>query len=130
MTNIDIKETNDSSESLVLHCLVREPKLKSGTKKAIILLHGVGSNEKDLFGFANQLPEDFLVISPRGPLTIGANRYAWYNVDFSTGKPIFDAEQEASAERVIEKFVQQIKQKYEIDELFLGGFSPGWYHEL
>jgi phospholipase/carboxylesterase len=125
MTNTGIKETGDTQGSMVLHYLIHEPKFKSGKKKAIILLHGVGSNENDLFGFADQLPEDFFVISPRGPLTIGANRYAWYNVDFSTGKPIFNAEQEALSRKVIEKFVQQIKQKYEVDELFLGGFSQG-----
>jgi phospholipase/carboxylesterase len=125
MTNTVIKETKDILGSMLLHYLIHEPKIKSGKKKAIILLHGVGSNEKDLFCFANQLPGDFLVIAPRGPLTIGTNRYAWFNVDFSTGKPVYNAEQETSSRKIIEKFVQQIKQKYEIEELFLGGFSQG-----
>ena len=126
MTNTFIKETKSTTcDSLVLQYLVREPKVRSAKKKAIILLHGVGSNENDLFSFANQLPNDFLVISPRGQFTLGAGRYAWYNVDFSTGKPIFNAEQEASSREVIMKFIKQVKQKYDVDKIYLGGFSQG-----
>jgi phospholipase/carboxylesterase len=100
MTNTIIKETNSTaSDSLVLQYLVREPEVKSANNKAIILLHGVGSNESDLFSLANQLPQDFFIISPRGQFTLGAGKYAWYNVDFSTGKPVYNAEQEASSRR-------------------------------
>lgn len=126
MINTSIKETKIStSDSLVLQYLIREPKLKSSKKKAIILLHGVGSNEQDLFSLANQLPEDFLIISPRGQFPLGPGRYAWYEVDFSTGKPVFNAQQEQSSREVIKKFVKQVKQKYHLDEVYLGGFSQG-----
>jgi phospholipase/carboxylesterase len=127
MTNTIIKETNNStSDSMVLQYLVREPKVKSEKKKAIILLHGVGSNEQDLFSLAKQLPDDFLVVSPRGQFTLGAgSSYAWYQVDFSTGKPVFNKEQELSSREVIKKFIVQVKQKYEVDEVYLGGFSQG-----
>lgn len=126
MANTIIKETNSTTaDSTVLYYLVREPKVNSAKKKAIILLHGVGSNEQDLFSLASQLPDDFLVISPRGPFTLGAGRYAWYNVDFSTGKPIFDAAQELSSREIIGKFVAQVKQKYQVNEIYLGGFSQG-----
>ena len=126
MTNTIIKETtNTTSDSMVLQYLIRQPKVKSEKKKAIILLHGVGSNENDLFCLADQLPDDLLIISPRGQFTLGGGRYAWYNVDFSTGKPIFNEQQELSSREVIKKFVAQVKQKYEVDEVYLGGFSQG-----
>jgi len=126
MTNTNIKETNSvSSDSMVLQYLVREPKIKSTKKKAIILLHGVGSNESDLFNLADQLPRDFYVIAPRGQFTLGAGRYGWYNVDFSTGKPVFDKAQEISSREVIREFITQVKQQYQIDEVYLGGFSQG-----
>ncbi len=48
-----IAENNSTTDSTVLQYLVRAPKVQSEKKKAIILLHGVGSNEKDLFGIAN-----------------------------------------------------------------------------
>lgn len=109
----------------VLHYLVKEPTGKTTSRKAIILLHGVGSNEQDLFGLANYLPDDFYIISARGPYTLGAGRFAWYNVDFSTGKPVIQADQELSSRAVIKTFVEQIKAKYELDEVYLGGFSQG-----
>ncbi len=126
MTNTIIKEaTSTGSDSMVLQYLVREPKIKSPRKKAIILLHGVGSNENDLFSFADQLPRDMYVIAPQGQFALGAGRYAWYNVDFSTGKPVFDKAQEISSREVIRKFIAQVKQKYQVDEVYLGGFSQG-----
>jgi phospholipase/carboxylesterase len=125
-TNTITMETNSNMpDSLVLQYLVREPKVQSAKKKAIILLHGVGSNEADLFSLADQLPDDFLIICPRGQYTLGAGRYAWYNVDFSTGKPIFDTAQEASSRAIIKQFVEQVKQQYQVSEIYLGGFSQG-----
>jgi phospholipase/carboxylesterase len=119
-------ETNgNKSDSLALQYLIRESKVQSAKKKAIILLHGVGSNEADLFSLADQLPDYFLIICPRGQYTQGAGRYAWYNVDFSTGKPIFDTAQEASSRELIKQFVEQVKQQYQVDEVYLGGFSQG-----
>jgi phospholipase/carboxylesterase len=126
MTNTITIETNSNiPDSILLQYLVRESKVKTERKKAIILLHGVGSNENDLFSLASQLPDDFLIIAPRGQFSLGAGRYAWYNVDFSTGKPIFDKAQETSSREIIEKFIIQIKQKYGADEIYLGGFSQG-----
>jgi phospholipase/carboxylesterase len=126
MTNTIIKELNSTNtDTMILQYLAQEPKVKSEKKKAIILLHGVGSNEQDLFSLANQLPEDFFVISPRGQFTLGAGRYAWYQVDFSTGKPVFNAQQELSSREAIRKFIAQVKQKYNLDEVYLGGFSQG-----
>jgi phospholipase/carboxylesterase len=66
-------ETNgNKSDSLALQYLIRESKVQSAKKKAIILLHGVGSNEADLFSLADQLPDYFLIICPRGQYTQGA----------------------------------------------------------
>lgn len=120
-----IIENNSTTDSTVLHYLVRAPKVQTEKKKAIILLHGVGSNEKDLFGIANLLPDDLYVISPRGQFALGGDRFAWYQVDFSTGKPVYNAAQEASSRKLIATFVEQVKEKYQLQEVYLGGFSQG-----
>lgn len=119
------QQTIMETKNLALQYLIREPKVKSEKRKGIILLHGVGSNEKDLFSLAEHLPDDFFVISARGPFIIGADRYAWYNVDFSTGKPIYDARQEEASREIISTFIGQIKQEYMLDDVYLGGFSQG-----
>ena len=108
-----------------LQFLIREPNTTSETKKAVILLHGVGSNEHDLFSFSDQFPEDILVISPRGLYTIGAGRYAWYEVDFSTGKPIINAKQEEKSRKTLQFFIERLKQQYNLDQVYVGGFSQG-----
>ena len=110
-----------------LHYLVREPKIKSMHPPVIFLLHGVGSNEEDLFSFANQLPEKYLVISARAPISLGGNSFAWYQVDFSTNKPVFNFEQEEKSRTIIINFIEQLKEKYSFNEkeIYLCGFSQG-----
>jgi phospholipase/carboxylesterase len=117
-----LKQNMNTTE---LHYLIREPKAKGDFKKAIILLHGVGSNEQDLFSLADHFPTDFYVLSVRAPFTLAAGRYAWYNVDFSTGKPVFDVEQELTSRDLLTRFVSEIKVKFKIDQVYLGGFSQG-----
>ncbi|WP_246835824.1 hypothetical protein [Leptospira meyeri] len=51
-----------------LEYLVRKPKVSIENPPLLLLLHGVGSNEEDLFSLSNYLPESLLVVSVRGPL--------------------------------------------------------------
>lgn len=126
MTNSIIKKMDsETSDSIVLQYLIKKPQITSAKNKAIILLHGVGSNEQDLFGLAEQLPKDYYIISPRGQYTLGAGRYAWYNVDFSTGIPVYNTAQELSSRKAIVTFIEQVKEKYNLDEVYVGGFSQG-----
>ena len=108
-----------------LEFLIREPKVTSSKRRAIVLLHGVGSNEQDLFRYADLLPGDLYVISPRGPLDFGAGKFGWYHVDFSTGRPVINSQEEIAARSVILNLVDQLYEHFELDELFLGGFSQG-----
>lgn len=111
----------------ILNYIVRQPGIKSEKTPVIILLHGVGSNEKDLFSFAGQLPEKYLVISARAPIHLGGDSFAWYQVDFSTGKPVYNFEQEERSRNLIISFIEEIKSKYSLnaDEIYLCGFSQG-----
>lgn len=124
-TRINAAMHTTTIDNPVLTYRVREPRVKVTSRKAIILLHGVGSNENDLFSLADQLPDDLYVIAPRGPFTLGAGRFAWYNVDFSTGKPVYDAGQEIKSRERIQQFVAEVKKRYQLDAVYLGGFSQG-----
>ena len=107
--------------------LARESCIKTGKAPLLLLLHGVGSNETDLFSFADQLPGQFLVVSARAPYTLEPGRYAWYQVDFSTGKPVIQMEQAERSRRMILQFIDELKGRYRIDEnaIYLCGFSQG-----
>jgi len=117
------------TKQLSLHHLVQFPP-SVGTQESktlyptILALHGLGSNEHDLIGFAPHLPEKLLWISPRAPLLLGPNSYEWYRVKI-IGKP--DPEQVASALETIDHFIDELLSAYPIDpqKLFLLGFSQG-----
>ncbi len=110
-----------------LQYLLRETKVKSPHSPLLILLHGVGSNMEDMFSFANQLPDKYLVVSAQAPIQLGGNRFAWYQVDFSTGKPVFNFEQAENSRNIIISFIEELKEKYAVDsnEVYLCGFSQG-----
>lgn len=43
----------------------------------LVMFHGYGSNEEDLFGLAAQLPSEFTIASVRAPIQAGPG-YAWF----------------------------------------------------
>lgn len=107
--------------------VVREPNITIDKPPLLILLHGVGSNEKDLFSFTAHLPDKFLVISARAPIALGPSSFAWYQVDFSSGKPVYNQAQEQKSREVILTFIDELKEQHSFDEkeIYLVGFSQG-----
>lgn len=118
---------NSTKEKTKLHYLIREPKIKTANPPLVILLHGVGGNEQNLFSFAPELPDNFVVVSARGPLTFGPNSFAWFQVDFSTGKPQINAEQAEKSREMLIDFISDLKSEinFNPDEVYLMGFSQG-----
>jgi phospholipase/carboxylesterase len=114
-------------KSSPLHYVIKEPKTKSSNPPLLILLHGVGSNEEDLFSLAPALPENYLIVSARAPIALSPNSYAWYQVDFSTGKPIYNFDQQEKSRNTLIQFIEFIKKEKGItsNEIYLCGFSQG-----
>ena len=72
-----------------LHYIVREPKQATENPPLLILLHGYGSNEQDLFSFAEELPDNLLIVSAQAPHSMEFGAYAWYAINFDNIKNIF-----------------------------------------
>jgi phospholipase/carboxylesterase len=110
-----------------LRYVVREPKIKSEKPPVIFMLHGYGSNEQDIFSLAPEMPDRFLIISVRAPLTIGQDGYAWYSISQSHGKTISDSAQAEQSRQLIIRFIAEMQAKYHFDEknIYLCGFSQG-----
>ena len=87
----------------------------------------LNKNRWVLFALAGQLPAKYLIVSARGPITLGPESYAWYQVDFSTGKPAINKEQAESSRTTILDFIEQLKTKHQFDtqQVYLCGFSQG-----
>lgn len=110
-----------------LEYLVRKPKVPVENPPLLLLLHGVGSNEEDLFSLTNYLPESLLIVSVRGPLTLGSKSFGWYEVLFTTGQPKINLEQEGESRKLLLQFLDYLKLNYKFDEsnVWIGGFSQG-----
>ena len=52
----------------ILTFVEKLPKLPIENPPLLILLHGYGSNELDLFSFANELPDSLVIVSLRSQL--------------------------------------------------------------
>lgn len=115
--------------NLSLEYLVRAPKTKIENPPLLIMLHGYGSNEKDLFSFAGELPNDLLVISAKAPLSLGFGSYAWYTIHFdsSDASKFSDIPEAKEALSKIDQFIDEIIEKYKVNtnNVFLFGFSQG-----
>lgn len=112
---------------LVLQYKVKLP-LENAEKPALVLLmHGVGSNEDDMFRLADQFEGNVILVSARAPFTISPGRYAWFAVDTSSGIRRIDEEQAEKSRQIINLFVNQLSERYQVDtdRIYLGGFSQG-----
>lgn len=111
-----------------LNYLVRTPKKEVENPPLLILLHGYGSNEQDLFSFSEELPDQFLIISAQAPIYMSPGSYAWYAINFDTINGKFsDLKQAKESIDQLAVFIDKIKEKYHLinNKTFLLGFSQG-----
>jgi phospholipase/carboxylesterase len=114
-------------KTLSLVYLVRQPKIVAGTPPLLILLHGIGSNEHDLYGLAPFLDERFLIISVRAPNTLGPGSYAWFDLEFTSQGPVIDPAQAEASRKTLITFLNDAVTAYGADpkRVYLMGFSQG-----
>jgi len=113
--------------TLSLNHLIRKSCL---TKNAplLILMHGYGSDENDLFSFAAELPEQLFIISVKAPYPMQPYGNAWYAINFDEEKGKWSDNKQAKSSRdLIAKFIDQAIAQYPVDanNVTLLGFSQG-----
>ncbi|MDP9894468.1 phospholipase/carboxylesterase [Variovorax boronicumulans] len=100
---------------------VREPWL-------LVLMHGVGSNEQDLFGLARLMPPQFHVLSLRAPYVLSPDAYAWFEFEvLSNGERRIDEEQERESRFLVGEMIDSAAQQLGVppERIVVGGFSQG-----
>ena len=98
---------------------------------AVVLVHGRGTNERDLLPIGVRLPEELHVLSVRAPDSMGMpNSYTWYDLDLSGGglhasQP--DPEGFRRSLELLHEFVERAIVEYDLDPDRVGllGFSQG-----
>lgn len=103
------------------------PTCEGKSRGIVFLLHGVGGNETNLMAVAQALPEDLLVVLPRGPLTLGSGQYAWFQVAFGAEGPRINPQQAESARLQLLALLGSLHASTGItpDHTLVAGFSQG-----
>jgi len=94
----------------------------------LIMAHGYGSNENDLFSFSRDLPDKLTIVSIRGDVNIQNIGYAWYdiNIEFN-GNKTYDIEKAIESRDKVAGCIEKCTEIYNTDKnnVTLLGFSQG-----
>ena len=113
-----------------LNSIIIKPEEGTEIKNAIILLHGYGGDGKDIsmltYNWKRHLTNT-IFICPNGhePCSINPSGYQWF--DLTKDDPDYILEQSLKAENKLNKFLDQIKNEYNLEnnQICLSGFSQG-----
>ena len=113
-----------------LDYLIKKPSFINEKKKnnVIFLLHGYGSNEKDLFSLKDFLDDNQFIISLRAPIKLFDNGYGWFNLDLENNdiESISDNFQIKKSINLLKKTFDYFIKKYNLKgNKTILGFSQG-----
>ena len=94
----------------------------------LIMCHGYGSDENDLFSFAQELPAELFIISVRAPYPMQPYGNAWYAINFDAQQNKWnDIEQAVESRDKIASLIDEACAKYPVNKnnVTLLGFSQG-----
>lgn len=124
---LEIKE-NVSVYPFSLKHQVREA-IKDGDKKvpALIMLHGLNSNENDLMPLARAIDKRICVVSVQAPLSDEPNSHKWFSMRFDGNKIICNDAQVERSRLVLKQFLEEAIVAYNLDpqNIVMMGFSQG-----
>jgi len=113
-----------------LNSIIIKPEDGKEIKNAIILLHGYGGDGKDIsmltMNWRRFLPNTiFLCPNGHEPCPINPSGFQWF--DLTKDDPSYILEQSLKAEKKLNKFIDQIKDEFKIEnkKICLSGFSQG-----
>ena len=94
----------------------------------LIMCHGYGSDENDLFSFASELPKELYIISLKAPIAMQPYGNAWYAINFDAEQGKWsDNEQAKTSRDLIAKVIDEACDAFPVnkDNVTLLGFSQG-----
>ncbi len=113
-----------------LNSTIIKPVNNAKITSAIILLHGYGGDGKDIsllsMNWKRHLPNTiFICPNAHEPCSINPTGFQWF--DLTRDEPNYILEQSLKAEKILNKFINEIKNEYQLenDRISLSGFSQG-----
>ncbi|RZV68265.1 MAG: alpha/beta fold hydrolase [Flavobacteriaceae bacterium] len=115
-----------ATKDLSLHHIIKESSVQKNAP-LLIMCHGYGSDENDLFSFASELPKELFIISVRAPYAMMPFGNAWYAINFDGGGKWSDDDEVIGSRDLLKKFVEEACDTYPVDKdnVTLLGFSQG-----
>lgn len=104
---------------------VRAASTQAAPHPGLLLLHGLGSNEDDLFALASQLDPRLTAISVRAPQPYQWGGYMWWNIDQESAGP--GGPGIGASITLLDRFLTEVIAAYNLDpaRIYVGGFSQG-----
>lgn len=112
-------------ERIVIAGLQALHKPGEGNAPLLMLLHGYGADEADLFGLAPLFDDSLRVISVRAPYASGFGGYAWFGLEYREQEKWMDEELALSSRETLVDVLEELRQRFLPSKVFLGGFSQG-----
>ncbi len=108
----------------------KEPEISSDENKKsplLVVLHGLGADENDLFGLAPFMDKRFCIVSPRAPFALAYGGYAWFELVIQPNNIGFNVKEFEQSREMILKFVDELVAEHDLDakRVYLCGFSQG-----
>ncbi|WP_435139750.1 alpha/beta hydrolase [Formosa sp. A9] len=107
---------------------ITRPSSLTNNAPLVIMFHGYGSDENDLFSFASELPEELFIISVKAPYAMQPYGNAWYAINFDEVNGKWSDDEQAKTSRdLIATFIDEVVAHYPVnkDNVTLLGFSQG-----
>jgi phospholipase/carboxylesterase len=124
---------NDLVTDMSLIHLVRLPQEPvDGPAALLLLLHGIGSNEQDLFGFADYLDPRCIIMSLRAPFAYPIGGYSWFDLTVNGDRFVVDETQIRMSLERVQALINEACTRYNADpsRVLIGGFSQGGFMSL
>ena len=90
----------------------------------LLLLHGVGGNESNLIALADCIAPQIQVLLVQGPLPLGPQQFAWFQVRFTPQGPQIEAEQAENSRRQLIALLDSLQAQAPLPSV-IAGFSQG-----
>ncbi|MBN09162.1 MAG: phospholipase [Flavobacteriaceae bacterium] len=110
---------------------IKLAEVKRDTNPGIFLLHGYGSNEDDLFSFAQHLPNYYTIVSFRAPISLPWGGFAWYNITYDNvginSDKFLNLKEAKESLKLIKESIDNLISYYKLNPIdtTLMGFSQG-----
>lgn len=110
----------------LIYVTVKEATQSAKQRSSVLmLLHGVGSNERNMSPLGDGADPRLGIISVRGPLVLGANAYGWFPVSFTASGPVIDGVEAEAALLDLLNFIVKYCGDHNVKDVYLMGFSQG-----